>query len=49
VDLMKLAAEMVVDAVIPGERLRDELRLRFARYAGTREIRPKKKHMVPPV
>ncbi len=49
VDLMKLASELVIDAVIPAERLRDELVSRFARYAHKREIPPKKKHMVPPV
>jgi acetyl-CoA carboxylase carboxyltransferase component len=49
VDLMKLAAELVVDAVIPGDRLRGELAARFERYAEKRERRPKKKHIVPPV
>jgi acetyl-CoA carboxylase carboxyltransferase component len=49
VDLKKLAAQMVVDAVIPGDRLRGELAMRFARYAGKRVTHPKKKHMVPPV
>jgi acetyl-CoA carboxylase carboxyltransferase component len=49
VDLTKLAAEMVVDAVIPGDRLRAELSMRFARYTGKRVSHPKKKHMVPPV
>ncbi len=49
IDLMKLAAELVVDAVIPGDRLRAELASRFARYADKREARPKKKHIVPPV
>jgi acetyl-CoA carboxylase carboxyltransferase component len=49
VDLKKLAAEMVIDAVIPGDRLRGELAMRFARYAGKRVMHPKKKHMVPPV
>ncbi|MCC6645171.1 MAG: acyl-CoA carboxylase subunit beta [Polyangiaceae bacterium] len=49
VDLMKLANELVVDAVIPAERLRPELSRRFARYADKREARPPKKHLVPPV
>ncbi len=49
IDLMKLASELVIDAVIPGERLRAELAARFERYASKVEIRPKKKHMVPPV
>ncbi|MDP9033382.1 MAG: acyl-CoA carboxylase subunit beta [Myxococcota bacterium] len=49
VDVMKLANEMVIDAVIPGHRLREEIALRFARYAGKRASGPRKKHMVPPV
>jgi acetyl-CoA carboxylase carboxyltransferase component len=49
IDIMKLAAEMVVDAVVPGERLRDELAARFARYADKREPRAAKKHLVSPV
>jgi acetyl-CoA carboxylase carboxyltransferase component len=49
VDLMKLAAELVIDAVIPGDRLRGELAARFERYAEKRERLPKKKHIVPPV
>ena len=49
IDLMKLANELVVDAVIPGERLRDELTVRFARYATKAQARPRKKHLVPPV
>ena len=49
VDLTKLASELVIDAVVPGDRLRDEIAPRFARYADKREPRPKKKHMVPPV
>ncbi len=46
---MKLASELVIDAVIPGERLRDEISTRFTRYAAKVEARPKRKHMVPPV
>jgi methylmalonyl-CoA decarboxylase subunit alpha len=49
VDLMKLASELVVDAVVPGDRLRGELAMRFARYASKRVAQPKKKHIVPPV
>jgi methylmalonyl-CoA decarboxylase subunit alpha len=49
IDLMKLANELVVDAVIPGEELRSELAKRFALYAEKSEPRPRKKHMVPPV
>jgi methylmalonyl-CoA decarboxylase subunit alpha len=49
IDLMKLAAELVIDAVVPGDKLRAELTARFARYAGKKEARPAKKHMVLPV
>jgi acetyl-CoA carboxylase carboxyltransferase component len=49
IDIMKLASELVIDAVIPGERLRTELNARFERYAAKREARPAKKHIVPPV
>ena len=49
IDIRKLASELVIDAVVPGDRLRAEITQRFARYAGKREMREKKKHMVPPV
>jgi acetyl-CoA carboxylase carboxyltransferase component len=49
IDLMKLAAELVIDAVVPGDRLRSELAARFERFAAKEERRPKKKHIVPPV
>ena len=49
IDIMKLASELVIDAVIPGDRLRSELSSRFSRYEGKDERRPKKKHLVPPV
>jgi methylmalonyl-CoA decarboxylase subunit alpha len=49
IDLMKLASEMVVDAVVPGDRLRAEIALRFARCATKRQGRPPKKHIVAPV
>jgi acetyl-CoA carboxylase carboxyltransferase component len=49
VDLMKLASELVIDGVIPGDRLRAELATRFRRYDGKSEPRPLKKHLVPPV
>src|SRR5579883_2645324 len=49
IDLLKLASELVVDAVVPGDRLRDELRVRLERYADKREPRPAKKHLVSPV
>ena len=49
VDLQKLASELVIDAVLPFERLRDEVSRRFATYADKLEPRPPKKHLVPPV
>jgi len=49
VDLMKLASEMIVDAVIPGDSLREELCARFDRYACKHVARPAKKHLVSPV
>jgi acetyl-CoA carboxylase carboxyltransferase component len=49
IDIMKLASELVIDAVIPGDRLRAEVSTRFARYDAKVEPRPKKKHLVPPV
>src|SRR5262249_33314747 len=47
--LVKLASEMVVDAVVPSGALRRELARRFERYAHKIEERPRKKHIVPPV
>jgi acetyl-CoA carboxylase carboxyltransferase component len=49
IDLMKLASELVIDAVVPGDRLRHELATRFDRFAAKRTERPRKKHIVPPV
>jgi acetyl-CoA carboxylase carboxyltransferase component len=48
IDIMKLASEMAVDAVVPGDRLRDEIRIRFDRFEGERRRSPKK-HLVSPV
>jgi acetyl-CoA carboxylase carboxyltransferase component len=49
IDVLKLAGELVIDAVVPGERLRDEIDARLERCAGKHEPRPRKKHLVPPV
>jgi acetyl-CoA carboxylase carboxyltransferase component len=49
IDVMRLASDLVVDAVVPGERLRAELGSRLARAEGKRERRAPKKHLVPPV
>ena len=49
IDIYGLAAELVVDDVIPTDRLRAEIATRFARFAAKVEARPPKKHLVPPV
>jgi acetyl-CoA carboxylase carboxyltransferase component len=49
VDLEKLASELVVDAVVPFDRLRAEVARRFEQCADKREARPPKKHLVSPV
>jgi acetyl-CoA carboxylase carboxyltransferase component len=49
VDLLHLASELVIDAVIQPEDLRTELVRRFARYAGRRRDWPAKRHGVTPV
>ena len=49
IDLMKLASELVVDAVVPGDRLRAEISARLGRLTDKREARPAKKHLVAPV
>ncbi len=49
IDLMKLASEMIVDAVIPGERLRVEIGARLARSLANRGLPRARKHLVAPV
>jgi acetyl-CoA carboxylase carboxyltransferase component len=49
IDLMKLANDLVIDAVIPGERLRTELVARFDRLTQKDQPRPRKRHLVSPV
>ena len=49
IDLEKLASELVVDAVVPGERLRAELARRFALYAENFEPPRERKRGVLPV
>jgi acetyl-CoA carboxylase carboxyltransferase component len=56
IDILKLASELVVDAVIPGDRLRSELSARLDRYAARAQdtkdaklVKPEKKHIVSPV
>jgi len=49
VDLLRLASDLVVDAVIEPGELRRELVLRLAYAAGKARPRPAKRHGVPPV
>jgi methylmalonyl-CoA decarboxylase subunit alpha len=49
VDLLHLASELVIDAVVQPEDLRSELVRRFARYAGKTREWPTKRHGIPPV
>ncbi|WP_242394414.1 acyl-CoA carboxylase subunit beta [Anaeromyxobacter oryzisoli] len=49
IDLVKLASELAVDAVVPGARLRDELARRFRFYAENHEPPRRRKRGVPPV
>jgi acetyl-CoA carboxylase carboxyltransferase component len=49
IDVMKLAGELVVDAVVPGRRLRDELARRYALYAAGHEPPREKKRSICPV
>jgi methylmalonyl-CoA decarboxylase subunit alpha len=48
VDLLKLASEMVVDAIVQPEELRAELSRRLARYASKRREWPAKRNAIPP-
>ena len=48
VDLLKLASEMVVDAIVQPEDLREELVRRYARYAGKVSEWPAKRNAIPP-
>jgi acetyl-CoA carboxylase carboxyltransferase component len=49
VDLYKLAGELVVDEVVPGDELRSQLERRFELYSTRFEVPPRKKHGVLPV
>jgi len=49
VDIMKLASELIIDAVVPGDRLRMEIRARLDRHVGPPPSRPPKKRPVTPV
>jgi acetyl-CoA carboxylase carboxyltransferase component len=49
IDLVKLASELVVDAIVPGARVRDELARRFRLYAQGHEPPRERKRGVLPV
>jgi acetyl-CoA carboxylase carboxyltransferase component len=49
IDLYKLASRLIVDAVVPPSRLREELISRFAAYASKHVTNPRKRHGVIPV
>ena len=49
IDILHLASELVVDAVIAPEELRSELAARFAAYAGRQRSWPAKRNAVTPV
>ena len=49
IDILKLAAEQVVDAVVPGDRLRAEIASRFAAAAQRERPRNPKRRSVTPV
>ena len=49
IDLLRLAGDLHVDAVVPGDDLRAELIRRFAFAAGKEPRRPKKRRSVTPV
>jgi len=49
IDVLRLAGDLAVDAVVPGEKLRDELALRFAAYAEGYTPPPQRKRGILPV
>jgi acetyl-CoA carboxylase carboxyltransferase component len=49
VDLQKLASELVVDDIVPGESLRTELQRRYDLYEARNVPGSRKKHCVYPV
>jgi acetyl-CoA carboxylase carboxyltransferase component len=49
IDIMRLAADMVIDAVVAGDRLRGEISVRLERALSKGVGRVPKKHLVPPV
>jgi acetyl-CoA carboxylase carboxyltransferase component len=49
IDIQRLASELVVDAVVPPERLRAELVARFAAARGRCDPAPPKRHGITPM
>lgn len=49
IDIYRLASELIVDSIVPSDRLREELEQRFDLYATKRQAWPQKKHAVTPV
>jgi acetyl-CoA carboxylase carboxyltransferase component len=49
VDLLRLASDLVIDAVVPPEQLRDELVLRLEGAEGKRRAFTERRHGIPPV
>jgi methylmalonyl-CoA decarboxylase subunit alpha len=49
VDLEKLASELVIDGIVPFERVRTELAQRLEQYQGKSRARVSRRHLVPPV
>ena len=49
VDIERLASELVVDAIVPPARLRDEVAARLRAAAGRRDRPPAKRRSVTPV
>ena len=48
VDVLRLAADLVLDAIIEPHELRDEIVRRYAVLVGKTRVRPEKHHGVPP-
>jgi acetyl-CoA carboxylase carboxyltransferase component len=49
VDIIKLASELIIDGIVPGDELRAELVKRFAYYREGYELPGGRKHGVTPV
>jgi methylmalonyl-CoA decarboxylase subunit alpha len=49
IDIFRLASELIVDAIVPANELREELIRRFAVYERRQRSTPARHHAVPPV